>query len=242
MKTSTRVTSLTTITLATALTLGAPPLVLAEGTPDWTGCYAGLNAGYVWSNVSGNFLGYSGEPPVSYDIGSATLTGGAIGGQLGCDYQRDKIVIGGRVAMDWTNTSGSHVFRDGTSPNDRMEYDLQYFGTLTARLGYLFQPATLGYLSGGYAWGKTEQTDSDPTPGYGISPYSDSFDLDRSGWTLGLGVEHRFQPNLSLFLAYDYIDFGTKNTSVSCACSSAQEHYEFDQNMSLLSLGLNYRF
>ena len=110
MKTSTRVTSLTTITLATALSLSAPSLALAEGTPNWTGCYAGLNAGYVWSNVSGNYLGYAGGPPVSYDIGSATLTGGAVGGQLGCDYQRDKIVIGGRVAMDWTNTSGSHVF------------------------------------------------------------------------------------------------------------------------------------
>ena len=75
-----------------------------------------------------------------------------------------------------------------------------------------------------------------------MSPYSTSFDLDRSGWTLGLGVEHRFQPNLSLFLAYDYIDFGNKDTLVSCACSSDLERYEFDQNMSLLSLGLNYRF
>ena len=75
MKTSASIPALTTITLATALTLGAPTRVLAEATPNWTGCYAGLNAGYVWSNVSGDFLGFAGEPRVSYDIGSATLTG-----------------------------------------------------------------------------------------------------------------------------------------------------------------------
>lgn len=232
-------------TLITALVSICPivttPPVLAASPASWTGCYAGINAGYVWSEISGTNLADGIYVFQDNDIGSATATGGALGGQLGCDYQLDNWVLGGRAAMDWTNAQGSHAFRDGTSPNNEVDYDLKYFGTLTARFGYLLREDTLGYLSGGFAWGRAEHTDSDPTPGGGWPPYTGSGELDRTGWTLGLGVEHRFQPNLTLFLAYDYVDFGEKNAYIDYDDGTSWR-YEFDQNMSILSLGLNYRF
>lgn len=129
-------------TLITALVSICPivttPPVLAASPASWTGCYAGINAGYVWSKISGTNLADGIYVFQDNDIGSATATGGALGGQLGCDYQLDNWVLGGRAAMDWTNAQGSHAFRDGTSPNNEVDYDLKYFGTLTARFAICY--------------------------------------------------------------------------------------------------------
>jgi len=82
--------------------------------------------------------------------------------------------------------------------------------TGTARLGYLFAPQVLGYVKGGGAWTRTD------TQIYGTVPatfLSESATADRSGWTVGGGIEWMFAPSWSVFAEYNYMDFGRDNVS-----------------------------
>src|SRR5215213_751365 len=63
---------------------GAQPLPVAPVAPvtpvsSWTGCYVGANAGWALTETSVSFNGVT-------DF-SRSHTGGAFGGQIGCDYQ-----------------------------------------------------------------------------------------------------------------------------------------------------------
>ncbi|KAA6182592.1 porin family protein [Thiohalocapsa marina] len=225
---------------AATLILAVPASALAASSQDWTGCYAGVNAGYVWADMSSTGL-YAAYGIPNEHLGSKQAAGGVLGGQLGCDYQREQWVIGAQAALQFADAKADHAYPGGTSSNNRVEYDLQQIGTLTARLGYLLQPQTLGYVTAGMVWGKTEFTDSDPTPGYDYPPYDVSKDIDRTGWTLGLGVEHRLQKQLTVFAAYNYMDLGDEKFSLHYP-DGFTERFKLEQDQSLLTLGLNYRF
>lgn len=225
------------LTLAGLLALAASQPALADsGT--WTGCYAGLNTGYSWSEIEGTSLRDDVYVFENARIGSADADGGAFGGQVGCDHQAGTWVFGARLAMQFADAEGSHQYIDGTTPADRVHYDVKNFGSLTARAGYLLKPETLGYVKAGLAWAKTRHKDADPQA---EPPYSGSVELDRSGWTLGVGLEQRLQKNLSLFVEYNYMDFGEDKGRIHYNDGSTYK-YAFDQDTSYLSLGLNYRF
>src|SRR6516164_3216890 len=108
----------------------APALVYAPPIR-WTRCYVGGNIGGAWSNV--DLTGVSGV-----DV-SATNSGFAGGGQIGCDYNNwgpSSWVVGIRNMLDATslssNTNISTVPLTGT-----VDSRTHWFDTLTARVGYL---------------------------------------------------------------------------------------------------------
>lgn len=233
------------VLVATAAVLGSltpfSALALDSWGERWTGCYAGLSAGYVWHDVSTDFLGRP-QGSGQMHVGSATAEGGSLGVLLGCDYALDRVVVGGRIAASRADASGDHGFRGGSSTSNRMEHELNHFGSLVARGGYLFMPDVLGYVTGGLAWANTEHTDADPAPGYGLPPYRESSDLTQTGWTLGAGIEYRVQPHLSVFLQYDYVDLGNTSETIDYPALGGPERYSFDQDMNLLNVGITYRF
>jgi opacity protein-like surface antigen len=195
-------------------------------------------------DVSTDYLGRvqgSGHPAPS-QVGSASATGGTLGALLGCDYALDRVIVGGRVAANLADASGEHGFPGGTSPYNRMEHELKNFGSVVARGGYLFKPDLLGYVVGGLAWANTAHRDSDPAPGYGLPPYSGSKDLTQTGWTLGAGIEYRVQPRVSVFLEYNYADFGETSETIDYPALGRAERFSFEQDINLLTVGVTYRF
>ena len=113
----------------------------------WTGCYIGGNIGGAFGDASLSGAGGT----VSGD-GS----GFAGGGQIGCDYQfSGGWVVGIRNMFDGTSNKNSGTIGSGPLAGDVVNFNNQWFDTLTARLGYAFQPAWLLYLQGGGAWGHT---------------------------------------------------------------------------------------
>jgi opacity protein-like surface antigen len=116
----------------------------------WTGCYFGGNIGGAFGDAS--LSGPSGT--VSTD-GS----GFAGGGQIGCDYQfSGGWVVGIRNMFDGTSNKRSGTIASGPLAGDVVNFNNQWFDTLTARLGYAFQPAWLLYLQGGAAWGLDDRS------------------------------------------------------------------------------------
>lgn len=205
---------------------------------NWSGCFAGGQAGYGRAHIKGwSDLNPPGQP----SIGSTTATGGALGGQAGCDLQAGNWVWGAQASLGLADIDGSHRYKPfGSGPNDRVTYDVGALATLTGRVGHLFRPGTLGYVRAGAAWTRTNHDDSDPAPLFGV-PYTGDTTATRHGWLFGLGVEHRYGPHLSAFAEYVHMDFGKKTVTIDYS-DGVIARYPFRQRMDFLGIGVNYRF
>ncbi len=105
---------------------------------DWTGCYIGLNGGWIGSTSTydvapgGSYLTPSGAlaPPNAGGTGLNTGTisllsnsydihgsGGLVGGQLGCNYAVGPFVFGAEADAQWTSLETSTTTNFGAFPD-----------------------------------------------------------------------------------------------------------------------------
>ena len=192
----------------------------------WTGCYVGGNIGGAWSNVEIDSVSTGGSA-------SASNSGVAGGGQVGCDYQTGAWVFGIRNMLDATSLSNNATF--STIPfSGTADSRTRWFDTLTARGGYLIAPNVLFYVQGGAAWTNTNVTLFDVT-GAQVGEISN----DRTGWTVGGGAEWMFAPHWSVFAEYNFMGFGTQSASFA-ACGGCV--LSAKANLQDFLVGLNYKF
>jgi outer membrane immunogenic protein len=201
----------------------APPPVT------WTGCYIGANIGGAFGNASVNFPG--GEV-------SSNGSGFAGGGQIGCDYQfSGGWVVGFRNMFDGTSNSRSRAIATGPLAGSVVNFNNQWFDTLTGRIGYSFAPTWLLYGQGGGAWAHASTNAT--IAGLQVGQTSNT----RSGWTAGGGVEWMFAPHWSAFLEGNYMDFGTNNNTVFVGgCGVVGCGFNSKLTETTVLVGVNYRF
>jgi outer membrane immunogenic protein len=198
--------------------------------PSWTGCYVGGNIGGAWSNVD-----LSGVSGASF---SATNSGFAGGGQIGCDYNwlQSPWVVGIRNMLDATSLSNrtniSTVPFTGT-----VDSRTRWFDTLTARGGYLVTPQVLLYAQGGAAWTNTNITFLD-----GSGAQLGETSNDRTGWTVGAGVEWRFAPQWSVFAEYNFMGFGTQSATFTGCGGTCVVNANAKADVQNVLAGVNYKF
>ncbi len=196
----------------------------------WTGCYLGANIGGAFGDAS-----LSGAAGTVSSDGS----GFAGGGQIGCDYQfSGGWVVGIRNMFDGTSNKRSGTIASGPLAGDVINFNNQWFDTLTARLGYSFASPWLLYLQGGGAWAHTSTNITAAGVQTGQTSHTGS------GWTIGGGVEWMFAPHWSAFLEGNYMDFGSRNgtafTPVGiCATGCA---FSAKATETTVLVGVNYRF
>jgi outer membrane immunogenic protein len=193
----------------------------------WTGCYVGGNIGGAWANIDVTEVSTGGSV-------SASNSGFAAGGQIGCDYQAGAWVFGFRDMFDGTSLSKSATL--ATVPfTGTVDSRTHWFDTLTARGGYLVAPNVLLYAQGGAAW-----TNTDITFLNGAGSQIGEFSNNRTGWTAGGGVEWMFAPHWSVFAEYNFMGFGTRSAAfTSCAGSCVLSTKASIQDA---LVGLNYKF
>ena len=201
----------------------APPI-------SWTGCYVGGNIGGAWSNV--DFSGVSG---VNF---SASNSGFAGGGQIGCDYQWNQFwVVGIRNMLDATSLS-NRTNISAVPFTGAVDSRTRWFDTLTARVGYLV-PSTnvLLYAQGGAAWTNTSITFLD-----GSGAQLGEASNDRTGWTVGAGVEWMFAPQWSVFAEYNFMGFGTQSATLTGCGGTCVVNANANANVQNVLAGVNYKF
>jgi outer membrane immunogenic protein len=197
------------------------PMLAPAPVVTWTGCYIGGNAGGAFGHASASAPG--GEV-------SGNGSGFAGGGQIGCDYQfSGGFVIGVRELLDYTSNKRSGTIGTGALAGTVVNFNNQWFDTLTGRVGYAVQPAWLLYFQGGAAWAHTSTDFS----GAGIAGQVSN---SRTGWTIGGGAEWMFAPHWSAFLEGNYMDFGTNSGTIAAVPVNVKT------NETTVLVGVNYRF
>ena len=204
----------------------APPHVT------WSGCYIGGNVGGAFSDVTTT------SPQLPGVEVSTSGSGFAGGGQIGCDYQfASGWVLGIRNMYDWTNNDKSRTIGGGPLglPTAVVNFNNQWFDTLTGRIGYAVAPTWLLYFQGGAAW---NHTSTNATVG-GVQVGQTS--KTRTGWTVGGGAEWMFAPQWSAFVEANYMDLGSKDWAINHAlCTGCAANTKATEVTVLV--GANYRF
>ena len=205
----------------------APAMVAPVQT--WTGCYVGGNVGALWGKAEiQNITGAGSVSPSN--------SGFVIGGQIGCDYQSGAWVFGIRNLGDWSNLDKRSGIAGGIFNGFSVGTKSNWVDLLTVRAGYAASPAWLLYLQGGGAWRNSDVQLFNPA-GTLLGEASKT----RSGWTIGVGSEYKFAPNWSVFLEYNYADFGNNPVSIPVAgVGTFSGNVKTNANMVLT--GVNWRF
>jgi outer membrane immunogenic protein len=216
---------------------GAPTAAPAAPEVSWTGCYIGANIGA--GSASKDWTNPSLFPDEPGDHGQADFGGFIGGGQIGCDYHfaNTWLTIGIQGMFDGASLSGDVLDTQDEDQDFDLTTRVHWFGTVTGRVGFTVQPNWLLYVKGGAAWVR----DHHVTVESGV-PFTDFADITRAGWTVGAGAEWMFFPNWSLFVEYDFMDFGTRTIPFTLVGGGFNETWDIKQNVQVIMAGLNFRF
>jgi outer membrane immunogenic protein len=200
---------------------------VAEPGHDWSGFYAGAVAGYGWGSAP------AAEAPASGPLGafmaqffgrllptalSPRMSNGVGGGEIGFNWQFDRIVAGFETDISSGMRGQDSLFVPPSAHADGMittqSNRLDWLGTARARLGWMATSETLLFGTGGLAYGGAHASTTifDTVPGAcpGLNAFCSTGSSSQTliGWTLGAGVESRMTPNWSVKVEYLYFDLG----------------------------------
>jgi outer membrane immunogenic protein len=267
----------TVATMATVLVsaVTVAPALAAQKTPveaaayNWTGFYAGVSAGYGWSQDTLSRSGIDpifstlvfafGFVPTSAGVGSR---GGLGGITAGYNYQTDRTIYGVETDFSYSGIRGSsqnvHVSLGPADPTVTTldEKKLDSFGTLRGRVGFLPAPSLLAYVTGGLAYGHAvasttttafDSTGADQCQIGSLGCTAGSTSGLKAGWTLGAGIESIVAHHWSVKAEYLYYDLGRTSyvstySSAPLAGRPAAMQTSVRFNGSIVRLGVNYLF
>jgi outer membrane immunogenic protein len=179
--------------------------------------YAGVHAGGGWSRFSGGPFGQS-------------VSGGGVlgGGQVGFNYQFERVVLGMEADASAASVKGDAA---GALPVVSAGARNRWFATLAVRIG-MAEGLSLFYLKAGAAW--TGYAWDTTIAGIGAATTGGT----RSGWIVGAGVERALGGALSAKVEYNYLDFGSV---AATAGALAVAPFNVGLDAHLVKFGLNYR-
>jgi len=189
---------------------------------NWSGLYIGAHAGGGFGEKCFTFAGNS--------DGCHDNDGFLAGGQIGFNVQSGQFVFGVEFSGSWADLTGSHTALFN-SP-DTLHSDVNTILLFTGRVGLAFDRALL-YVTGGGAW---VRENFEYNSGGAIS----SDKQNRTGWTIGAGLEYGLAPNWSIAVQYNYIDLGDKDVNFTGGAGTFT--HQSDQHIHLATARLNYRF
>ncbi len=203
----------------------APVAYAPAAIYNWTGFYLG-------GHVGGGFANSSWSDPFTGASNSFNSAGFLGGGQIGANYQLNRLVLGVEGDFSWT---GLGLKGSGTdSIGDPINTDVNWTSTVTGRIGAAFD-RLLVYGKGGVAFAQDQSSFID------FAGNSASTTFMRTGWTVGAGLEYGLSDNWSARLEYDYLGFGSQALNFSTATPT---FYTSNANLNVqeVKAGLNFRF
>jgi outer membrane immunogenic protein len=240
--------------IAFALSLASTvPAAAYERPFSWTGLYIGVNAGYSWGRADATLSKVVvNDIPVEGAVRDrARVDGGLAGGQIGYSWQSKGWVFGVEADFQWTGQDGDvPACVDLISVCGKASYELDWFGTVRGRAGYLVFPDTLLYFTGGLAYGRVN-ADFSLDPSLGTTPVRDS--ATKTGWVIGGGLEWALDRSWRVRAEYLYMDLGSMRTELGPISATIPDgEFPIDVTASgtvrtdftdqIVRLGVSYKF
>lgn len=185
----------------------------------WSGVYLGgdLGAGWstgYWSYTNPNYFNTNSEIYLGsdYSIPSNGIVGGA---NIGLNRQNEHFlygVDGSILGTDFSKTL-SNPFLSPLAPGVTNTYTLHFLSTADALFGYVSN-RFLTYFDAGWAGGELQTSSNQAVDPTYIDASSEKW---TNGWTAGVGVDYMIVPNVTLGVAYNFIQLIFNNRSVPCA-------------------------
>jgi outer membrane immunogenic protein len=213
---------------------------------DWTGVYVGFNvgAGILTDSVSQNGVSTASTATNFLSSGSLSPAGVIGGGQIGANYEFAPWVVG--IEGSWTasaiqgNTAiqvaSTAIPAPAVIAQERFTSQAQWFAALTGRVGYAAND-WLFYAKAGGAWMNVRYTEDLLVAGGAAFPVSQVISDNRTGFTVGVGIEFGLVENLSGKVEYDFYDFGSRNYNFNAITPVSVK-----SDLHALTVGLNYKF
>ncbi len=223
----------------------APIIAPLEGPVNWTGFSIGASAGGLWSQtrqVTDPLVDLFVPGPLNRADPHAA--GVYAGGQVGVDYQFDRIVVGVAGDGGWTNARGGSGCNAGFGGNVySCQTNIDDLYMATARVGYAME-RSLFYVKGGGAFAHTVDRKVDNFANqqliFGFSLTNSTVRDFAAGWTGGGGFEFAITKNISAKAEYMHFELDRKNylrgTPTNLAIASAEHVGD------IVKVGVNYRF
>lgn len=194
--------------LASVFAFGVLPAAVEAA--EWSGLYAGLNAGGVFGDV--DLVGVS-EATTYVDILAGDRfqfdSDGVLGGaQLGYNFRFSSWVFGVELAGQGLSVDDRVVV---PAESNTLDMDAEWIGTASARVGFVLSSSLL-YLKGGYAAAKINTHYQDIVGG-GTTIGTYDTDEIHQGFVLGAGIEHMLSSDVSAGFEYNYFDFDEQSHS-----------------------------
>ena len=230
---------------------------------DWTGIYLGFHVGggMLTDSVSQNGTSVNGFNLAS--SGNLRPAGVIGGGQIGANYEFVPWVVG--IEGTWTDSAingntligcSACVVQIPTTPpttvpeslsQERFTSQALWFAAVTGRFGYAAND-WLFYGKAGGAWMHVRYTEDLLSAGLnvtappiqiapGTTVATQVLTDNRTGFTVGAGIEFGLVENLSGKIEYDFYDFGSKNYNFNTITPVS-----VSSNLHTIIVGLNYKF
>ena len=229
---------------------------------DWSGLYIGVNGGGAWTNSNYGLTLDPGSNPVhspgyaavvvAAGPGSANDTAFTGGGQIGFNVQSGGLVFGLEGDFNSLHSSNTRQITgiDITQPTFPFTHteaaSTDWFATVRPRIGFLADPHTFVYLTGGLALTNLKYTYAYREPVDGVSADASASEI-KAGWTVGGGGELAIDRHWSLKAEYLYAEFGDVNDSARLIyapnpTANSVINSSADLTVQIARGGLNYRF
>ncbi len=243
-----------------ARTMAPAPLPVVAPVFTWSGFYAGVNAGYAFSDNNFNRTGTTGFGAVIVGPGGtvpfnidAEREGFVFGGQIGGNVQFGMFVAGIEADIQYTDLNsrttinlnpGGLLFPSQTVARS----DMEFLGTVRGRIGLAFDRVMV-YGTGGLAYGDVSNRVSltfTPPPGGGAAfTYAGTTNNDDDlavGYTVGGGVEFAITNNLTIKGEYLYYDLGRQNVLLTGPNPANTVTYRINNDGHIARAGINFKF
>ena len=245
--------------------------VAVDSSYNWTGFYAGVNAGFGWRDDPGYTTNLTNctaggacgsglvfAVPSNLALGSALGTGssgssgaGFVGGvQAGYNWQSSRFLIGLEADVDYFQRSSSLTKTGIVTTGDALTVTNQsnsnWIATIRPRVGLVWD-RLLVYATGGVAFTRIGYTEAMVTT---LASSSGAFSVSqtKTGWTVGAGAEYALVNRWSVKVEYLYAQFtGLGGTSalvstVPIGFSNVFTGRTGTFSDNIVRVGLNYRF
>lgn len=199
--------------------------------PVATGCVGQYSGTYVGGQVG--YLDHDAKFNDEIDGGhvSGDDNGVTFGIYGGYNVQCGRLLYGIESDFNYSGTEAEWICCDQT-----LSSEMNWFGTVRARLGVVHDDKTLFYVTGGLAYADFDYLISDTS-----LPFSQRDSETKFGWTIGGGVELIRDAKWSLKAEALYVDLGNEEIDYQAGCScSAVVDYEDD--FWTARIGLAYHF